>query len=202
MTATLIDVTPLGIDGSTFTFTRPQVAPGDRLYAIIVTSTPATLAPGGGAEWVEVAGASADQRIAVLVRTIDGTEPSLLAIPMDTLAVGGNAGVVLTVQGAGGGTHRLEFANFSDPTDAMRMPAISKSSPGDLAIGIATTNGSSEKMFLPSGVVSVANVRDAGFASIQLLVFETPTADATPLQVVTLANPQPGTAATLVIPAA
>jgi len=202
MTATLVDMTPLGIDGSTFTFARPQVIPGDRLYAIIVTSTPSSLAPGGGAAWLEVAGAALDQRIAVLVRTIDGTEPSVMAIPMDGLAVGGNAGIVFTVQGASGGTHRMAANNFPDATTEMTMPAISKSSPGDLAIGIAATNGSSEKMFLPSGVVSVANFRDASFASIQLLVFETPTANSTPLQVVTLANPQPGLSATLVIPAA
>lgn len=198
MTATIIDCVPLAVDASAFTFVRPRVHPGDKLYAIIVTSTPATL--GVNAEWVEMAGFQGDQRLAVFVHVCDGLEPSLMAIPMDSLAQGGNAGIVIVVQGASGGSHPMNTTNFSDPTDTMTMPVVPSRKPGDLAIGIATTNGSSERMFLPAGVVSISNVRDGGFASIQLLVFETPIADALPLQVVTLANPQPGLAASLVIP--
>lgn len=200
MTATIIDSVPLTVDASAFTFVRPLVQPGDRLYAIIVTSTPATL--GVNSEWVEMAGFPGDQQLAVFVHVCDGFEPSLMAIPMVSLAHGGNAGLVIAVQGASGGSHPLNAINYSDPTDTMTMPTVPSRAHGDLAIGIATTNGSSERMFLPAGVVPIANVRDGGFASIQLLVFETPIADALPLQVVTLANPQPGLTASLVIPSA
>lgn len=197
MPITIIHSSPAWFDAPVFTFLRPQVEPGDHLLAVVVTASPASILTPG---WTLVANASVDQGLAVYRHVVDGHEPAIMAIATDCRTVNGNVCTVFAVQGAADGVGTIATNLYSNGTTEFVTPGRIKAV-DDLYLGIVATNGSSERLFAPSSVVH-ANIRDAGFASTSLLVFEVPGGVAIGEHRVLAANSQPGFAASLVITSA
>lgn len=198
MSITVIHSSPAWFDVPAFTFLRPQVTPGDQLFAVVVTASPAALITPG---WERVAGANVDQGLAIYRRIVDGSEPAIMSLVTDCQTVNANICMVFAVQGTAGGPAVIATNLYSNGTTDFVTPAMTKEIE-DLYIGIICTNGSSERLFAPSDAVVHANIRDAGFASTSLLVFEVPSRKEVAEQHVLAANSQPGFAAALVLAAA
>lgn len=199
MSVTVIHSSPAWFDVPAFTFLRPQVTPGDHLFAVVVTASPAALITPG---WERVAFANVDQGLAIYRRIGDGSEPAIMSLVTDCQTVNANICIVLATQGAAESPGGIAANLYSNGTTSFVTPGQGKANPGDLYLGIVCTNGSSERLFAPQGAVVHANIRDAGFASTSLLVFEVPGDVSIGEQRVLAANSQPGFAASLVIPSA
>jgi len=181
-------------------FLRPDVLPGVTLYVISVDASPPTFSAPG---WDIAAEFQGDQRITVLRRVVDGSEPSLIPMITGNNALGSSGAVMLAVERAGSAAIlSLAGTNVPDASSTYTCPPGSRSSADDMVLGVVATNGSAALLFNPPGTVVHANVSDGQFASISIEIFESLGGAVVPAQVVTLDAEQPGIAATLVIPAA
>lgn len=182
-------------------FLRPDVLPGVTLYVISVDASPPSFSVPG---WDIVAEFQGDQRLTVLRRVVDGSEPSLIPMITSNNMIGSSAALMLAVENADASPSSVALAgvNVPDASTTYTCPAATRSRAEDMVLGVVATNGSSALFFNPSDTVVHANVSDGQFASISLEILESLGGDVVPAKVVTLDTAQPGIAATLVIPGA